>query len=109
MGEPKHLNRYCGKLAPSLTCLVCEDEAAHRAYGLREGGLRELASLNVGKSAFRLVRNGVAGGVPSGNVRMMPGTFIVDTNGKIVHAHYNQDIADHIEFDHLLTLVNDLS
>lgn len=105
MGQPKHIKRYCGKIAPSVTCLTGEEggEQAYYAYGLREGNLQELASFNVLKGGLRNLQKGNFGGTPGANVRMMPGTFVVDTTGHITYTYYNKDIAAHPEINDLIT------
>jgi len=108
MGEPKHIKRYCGNLAPNLDCLGRTDDQIYRAYGLREGQLNELANINVAKSAMGEFLRGNIGGVPSGNMRMMPGTFIIDRDGSIAYTYYSEDIADHPSIDELLKAAKNL-
>lgn len=103
MGEPKHTKRYCGKLAPNVICLVREDTAGYEAYGLQQGGMRELMSFDVGKAIIKTVSLGHTGGKPIGDARMMPGTFVVDEAGIIQFAHYNDHIADHSDLAIALT------
>ena len=103
MGNPTHLERYRERLAPHLHFLARKDDSAHRTYGLKEGNLAQLASFNVATSAIGEFARGNIGGVPSGNVRMMPGMFIVDNGGKITYTYYSKDIADHPTVDQLLT------
>lgn len=97
MGETKHITRYCGKLAPSLTCLTGNEGStkAYDTYGLREGNMQELASFDVLKAGFRAFKQGHIGGTPTGNVKMMPGTFIVDQQGHIKFTYYSQHAGDH--------------
>lgn len=104
MGEPKHIERYCGKIAPSLTCLARDDGAAYDAYGLREGGLKAFASMDVIKAGLRAFTQGHMQGKGIGNVKMLPGTFIVDTSGKITFTYYSQHAGDHPEPDALLKM-----
>jgi hypothetical protein len=37
MGPPKHVELYCGKLAPSMTCLTDETTLPYQTYGLQQG------------------------------------------------------------------------
>lgn len=110
MGEPKHIKRYCGRLAPNLTCLTGEQmgEAAYKAFGLREGTMREMASGDVLKAGFRAVMKGHLGGQPVGNVKMLPGTFIVDPQGQIAYAYYSQHAGDHPEISALKDVLQQL-
>jgi len=106
MGEPKHSKRYCESLAPSVNCLVKDDTQAYKAYGLEQGGVRELMSLNVFTSGLKAAASGYIGGPPSGNVRMMPGTFVIDRKGVVRYTYYSADIADHPSFEVLIKQAN---
>jgi hypothetical protein len=110
IGEVKHARHYCGKLAPSQECLT-EDGAttAYGLYGLREGTIGELLNVNVIVGAVRAVGQGHLGGAPSGNARMMPGTFIVDSGGVIRYAYYSKDAADHPPLEPILAAARALS
>ena len=107
IGEPKHAARYCPKLSPSTICLVPQEggDSAHRAYGLKNATGREMSNPELGKVAVKNILKGNLGGIPSGNVQMMSGTFIVDSNGKIIFAYYSEHIADHPQIDDLVALV----
>lgn len=102
MGEPKHSERYCKSIAPSVRCLVKKDTEAYKAYGLEQAGLRELLSLNVFTQGLKAATSGHTGGAPIGDVRMMPGTFLVDRQGIVRYTYYSADIADHPSFEELL-------
>jgi peroxiredoxin len=95
MGQPKHNQQFCGKLAPSLTCLTHETSEPYAVYGLSQGKFGQLASLNVVANGAKAGMQGHIGGVVYGDVRMMPGTFLVDTEGVIVWVHYSRDVSDH--------------
>jgi len=107
IGEAKHAARYCPKLAPSLICLVPEagGDSAHRVYGLRDATGKQVANPETGKIALKNALKGNFGGIPSGNVQMMPGTFIVNPEGKVIFAYYSDHIADHPEIDDLVVAV----
>lgn len=95
MGEPKHNERYCGSLAPHVTCLTSDDASPYTAFGLKQGGAAELASIEVVKAGFRAARQGYVPGAPVGDGRMMPGTFLIDRQGKVAYAFYSKHAGDH--------------
>jgi peroxiredoxin len=94
-GEPKHNERYCGTLAPSVTCLSEDGTSAYTTWGLKQGGLIEFLSPAVLAGGMRAAAAGHKPGTPIGDVRMMPGTFIVDGDGIVRYAYYSKDAADH--------------
>ncbi len=95
MGQPKHNQQFCGSLAPSLTCLTHETTEPYLTYGLNQGKLGQLASLNVVANGAKAAMQGHQGAMVYGDVRMMPGTFIVDRDGNIAWAYYSKDVSDH--------------
>lgn len=103
LGQPKHAQRYCGKLAPSLTCLSNERSKLNRTYGLTEGSLLAITtSPSAVRNGMRAYRAGFRQGKSTGNVKMLPGTFVVDSEGIIRFAHYGKNAGDHVDIDTLL-------
>lgn len=102
MGQPKHAERYCGSLAPSITCLTEETSAPYYAYGLARGGLKEFTSLNTAKTAFKLAQQGIRGGQVIGDPLMMPGNFIVDQQGIVRYAFYASEPSEHPQMADIL-------
>jgi peroxiredoxin len=101
MGEPKHAQRYCGKLLPDATCLIDETALAYGAYGLTQGTIRELASLSVIKASARALIHGHMQGKSTGDTRMLPGTFIIDQSGVIRYSYYSEHAGDHPHIEQL--------
>lgn len=106
LGEPKHAVRYCGKLAPSVTCLTNGKSHLNRAYGLTNGTVvGMLLSPSALKNGVRASRKGFRQGKSTGNVMMLPGTFVVDRDGFIQFAHYSKNAGDHPDIDTVLQAV----
>jgi len=95
LGEPKHAERYCGKLAPSIDCYCNQEADVYEAYGLQRAGLTSLLNPGLAKATMRAASRGHAQGKATGDVKMLPGTFIVDTEGIIRYAYYSSHAGDH--------------
>lgn len=96
IGEPKHAAHYRKLLAPAVDCLTDNGATTvYGLYGLRDGAAGAFLNLKVAARTIRALAAGNLIGAPSGNVRMLPGTFIVDTDGIVRYAHYSADVADH--------------
>ena len=108
MGEPKHAERYCGKLAPSITCLTNETTMPYQTYGLQQGKLGELMSPAVVVASVRALARGSSQGEAIGDVKMLPGTFIVDNQGIIQYAYYSKHAGDHPKIADLIAAANTL-
>ena len=95
IGEPKHARRYCGKLAPSATCFTNKHTEMHKLYGLRQGTWGHFLNGSILKAAAQAWRAGFRQGQSTGDVTMLPGTFVLDKDGVIQYAYYSAHAGDH--------------
>ena len=101
LGEPKHALRYCGRLAPSIKCVVSETIGLHVQYGVRHSsGMGELVS-SIAPS-LRIMRSGHLQGAPTGDQRMKHATLIIDQAGVVMWSQYADFVGDHPDLDQLL-------
>ncbi|MBN1287021.1 MAG: redoxin domain-containing protein [Anaerolineae bacterium] len=108
MGQPKHAERYCGKFAPSITCLTDETTLPYQTYGLQQGKLAELISPAVVFASVRALTRGSSQGETIGDAKMLPGTFIIDEHGIIRYAYYSKHAGDHPNITDLIAVANTL-
>ncbi len=102
MGQPKHARKICGRKAPSVTCLTDDTSGTHKTYGLtRIFGLQAL-SPKMAAAGARATLRGHKQGKPTGDVKMLPGTFIVDQAGIIHYAYYSDHAGDHPDIAKLI-------
>jgi peroxiredoxin len=106
LGKPKHARRYCGQLAPSIDC-YCDDEetAVYTAYGLEQGSGSSFLKPGLMKATVRAMAAGHRQGKATGDVRMLPGTFIVDGDGVVQYAYYSEHAGDHPDLARLLASI----
>lgn len=95
IGEPKHAISYCGKLAPSLNCLVNKTVDVHVAYGLRRGGWSTMLNPKLYANSARAAQAGFTQGQATGDIAMLGGIFIVDQQGLIRYAYVNEVAGDY--------------
>jgi peroxiredoxin len=99
---------FCRKRGVDLDCLGDPEREGYRAVGLGRGGISEMASPKVAIGAIRAARQGaVMGGREGGDVRQMPGTFVVGSDGKVLFAHYNRDQSDNPNVQDVIAAVQD--
>lgn len=68
---------------------------------MRRGRFFELLNLAVLRRGFEAFRKGFRQGKPAGDVRLLPGTFVVDAAGVLVAVGYGKDASDHWSADRL--------
>jgi peroxiredoxin len=85
---------FCRQRGVQLACLGDPELKGYDAVGLERGGVKELASPKVALGALRAASKGQLPGKPEGDRLLMPATFVVGADGKIVFAHYNRDQSD---------------
>jgi peroxiredoxin len=85
---------FCRQRGVELECLGDPEKTGYDAVGLERGGVKELASPKVALGALRAARKGQLPGIPEGDTALMPATFVVGTDGRVLFAHYNADQSD---------------
>jgi hypothetical protein len=98
---------FCRQRKVELECLGDPDRVGYEAVGLERGGVREVASPRVALGAIRAAAKGAVVGDPQGgDVRQMPGTFVVAPDGRVAFAHYNRDQSDNPPMEAVLEAVS---
>jgi peroxiredoxin len=110
LGEPKHAQRYCGKLAPHLDCFASDNNEGYYAWGLRQGTTAEFMEhgMDVMKASLKALASGHIQGMATGDAHMLPGTFIVDTDGVIRYAYYSAYAGDDPTIETLVSAARDM-
>jgi peroxiredoxin len=104
LGETKHAERYCGKLAPDLDCLADDKNDGYYAWGLRQGTNGEIFKygMDILKASAKAMKSGHTQGAATGDARMLPGTFINDRDGIVRYAYYSAYAGDDPTIDALV-------
>ena len=76
--------------------MVCDpDRTLYRAFDIGRMSLTEALKPGIALKGLAAMAKGYGIGVPQGDVRQLPGVFIIGTNGSILYNHYAGDPADH--------------
>jgi peroxiredoxin len=110
LGRAEHAARYCGKLAPSMTCFAATSNKPYYLFGLRQSTLGEAASnaFNLARATIKAIGSVQVQGAETGDRAMMPGTFIVDRAGVIRYAYYSAYAGDDPAIPDLLAALRSL-
>jgi peroxiredoxin len=106
MYRARPTRNFCRQRKVELDCLGDPEREAYDAVGLERGGAAEMASPRVAIGAIRAAAKGAVVGDPQGgDVRQMPGTFVVAPDGSVAFAHYNRDQSDNPDMEQVLDAV----
>ena len=98
---------FCRKRDVPFECLGDPDRDAYHAVGLEDGGPLEYMGPRAALGWVKAASHGTFGGRPSGDVAQRPGTFVVDSQGKVAFAHYNRNSADNPSNDEVIEAVRE--
>jgi len=73
-----------------------------KAFQLKQATSKALLSVGMAMKGLAALSKGHGIGIPKGDVRQLPGVFIIDTDGRIRFSHFAKDPADHPAADDLL-------
>ena len=75
------------------------------AFELKQVSALELLSPSVAFKGILAMTKGHTIGMPIGDVRQLPGVFIINTDGRIVYSYFASDPSDHPDPDTILEAV----
>jgi peroxiredoxin len=102
MGTPAESNAFAREHAVPFE-MVCDPERKlYQAFDLEQIAPLGFLSPAVALKGVMAVAKGHGIGLPVGDVRQLPGVFIIDSKGTIVFSHFAADPADHPAADDIL-------
>ncbi len=88
-----------------FTMIADPQKQLFNAFQLKQAGPKDLLSLGMAAKGLSAMFRGHHLGIPKGDVRQLPGVFIIDTGGRICFRHYARNPADHPSAEDLLVRV----
>lgn len=86
--------------------MVCDPQKRlYEAFDLGRVSLFDVLKPGVAVKGMAAMAKGHGIGVPIGDVRQLPGVFVIDMDGAILYSHYAKDPADHPSARELLSLL----
>jgi peroxiredoxin len=76
------------------------------AFRLKQASTGAMVSAKMIFRGITAMAKGHGIGVPKGDVRQLPGVFIIDTDGRILYSHHASGPADHPSPDVLLAVLS---
>jgi peroxiredoxin len=81
------------------------DRELFEAFRLKRASTGALLSTGMMARGLKAMAKGHGIGVPKGDVRQLPGVFIIDTDGRIQFSHHASGPADHPQPESLLAVL----
>ena len=97
--------RFCEAREIPYECAGDPLREGYAKVELGRGGIREYLGWRVFKGWASAAREGVFFGRPQGDAAQRPGTFVVDSSGRVVLAHYNEHSTDNVPVEQVLAAV----
>ncbi len=94
MGSPEQTTAFVKQF--EILCPMIADPNRHlyQAFGLKMASALDLLAPSLAIKAVAAMAEGNKVGMPIGDIRQLPGVFILDTRGRIVFSHQAKDAAD---------------
>ena len=109
MGKPYEAKMFCAQRSPDIVCLSNPDQSAYRTYRIGRMGIKEMLDPGLALNGARVTLKGYKSSARTDMDMMQLGaTFIIDTDGSLLFAHYNRNQYDHPEMAKLQAIVEGL-
>lgn len=95
MGSPEQTAAFVKQFEIVCPMIADPDRRLYQAFGLRTASALEFLAPSLAIKAVAAMVEGNRAGMPIGDIRQLPGVFILDTRGRIVFSHRAKDAADH--------------
>jgi len=109
MGKPEESELFIKNSGVTWPMICDPGRQLYRNFGLKMATPLELFSPSVAFKAVTAMVQGHSVGLPVGDIRQLPGVFIIDTAGRIVYRYVAKDPADHPDAEIVLTALKTMT
>lgn len=102
MGTPEESATFKMKFDVPFPLISDPKRQLYQAFGLKRVTAMGLFSPSVAVKGVLAMSKGHTVGIPIGDVRQLPGVFIINTDGQIVYSYFASDPSDHPDPDTIL-------
>lgn len=95
MGTPAESTAFAREFSVPFEMVCDPGRRLYQAFDLEQMAPVGFFSPSVVLKGVMAMAKGHGMGLPTGDVRQLPGVFIIDPKGTIVYSHYAADPADH--------------
>jgi len=95
MGTPSESAEFAEKFNVPFPIVADPQKKLYRKFELKQMSPLGFFSPSVALKGIAAIVSGHGIGMPQGDVRQLPGVFIINTTGEIVYSHFSSNPADH--------------
>jgi peroxiredoxin len=95
MGTPSESAEFAAKFNVPFPIVADPEKKLYRKFELKQMSTLGFFSPSVALKGVAAIVGGNGIGRPQGDVRQLPGVFIINTAGQIVFSHFSNNPADH--------------
>jgi len=95
MGTPSESTKFAEKFRVSFPIVTDPQRKLYRRFELKQMSTLGFFSPSLALKGVSAIAGGHSLGMPQGDVRQLPGVFIINTAGEIVYSHFSSNPADH--------------
>jgi peroxiredoxin len=106
MGTPAECTAFLEKFNIPFPMIADPQQALYRQFHLKRMSPLGALSPAIAIKGMAAVARGSGIGRPVGDIRQLPGVFIIDTGGRIVFSHHPTGPADHADPDTILKVLD---
>ena len=106
MGTPSESAQFAAKFNVPFPIAADPQKKLYRKFELKQMSTFGLFSPSVALKGVAAIVGGHGIGMPQGDVRQLPGVFIINTAGQIVFSHFSSSPADHPDVETIIAVLN---
>ncbi len=107
LGTPQETAAFKDQFQVPFTMIADPHKRLFRAFHLKQASLGGLLSLGTAVKGLSAMAKGHGVGIPKGDVRQLPGVFIIEGSGRFRFSHCARIPADHPDPEALLAFLQD--
>ena len=105
MGTPSESVEFAAKFKVPFPIVADPQKKLYRKFELKQMSTLGFFSPSVALKGVAAIVGGHGIGMPQGDVRQLPGVFIINTAGQIVFSHFSGNPADHPDAKTILAAI----
>ncbi len=105
-GSVEETATFKSRFAVPFPMIADPERRLFKAFQLKQASSKSLLSPGMALKGVSAIIRGHGMGIPQGDVRQLPGVFIIDTRGHFLFSHFAAGPADHPDVEDLIQVLN---